>query len=118
MKTFLALYVGDPASRAAWDALAPSDQQARAKAGMAAWHDWMTKHADVVAFQGGPVGKTKLTSKAGVTDVRNAIGGFVVVRAESHEAAARLFENHPHFSIMPGTGVEVMELLPVPTPPG
>ena len=37
-----------------------------------------------------------------------------VVRAESQEAAARLFENHPHFSIFPGDAVEVMECLPVP----
>ena len=26
----------------------------------------------------------------------------MVVRAKSHEAAARLFEMHPHFTIFPG----------------
>jgi len=42
------------------------------------------------------------------------MAGYVIVQAESHEAAARLFENHPHFSIFPGAGVEIMECLPVP----
>jgi hypothetical protein len=39
---------------------------------------------------------------------------YVLVRAESHEAAARMFENHPHFTIFPGDSVEIMECLPLP----
>ena len=38
----------------------------------------------------------------------------VVVRANSHEAAAALFENHPHFTIFPGEAVQVMPVLPIP----
>jgi hypothetical protein len=49
-----------------------------------------------------------------VTDTRNNIAGYVVVRAESHEAAAKLFLNHPHFSVFPGDAVEIMEVLPIP----
>jgi hypothetical protein len=37
-----------------------------------------------------------------------------VVCADSHEAAATLFENHPHFMIFPGESVEVMPVLPIP----
>jgi len=33
---------------------------------------------------------------------------------ESHAAAARLFENHPHFAIFPGESVEIMPILPIP----
>jgi len=39
---------------------------------------------------------------------------YTVVRAESHEAAARMFENHPHFTIFPGESIEVMECTPIP----
>jgi hypothetical protein len=39
----------------------------------------------------------------------------VIVEAESHEAAARLFENHPHFAIFPGDSVEIMEFVPIPS---
>ena len=31
-----------------------------------------------------------------------------------NEAAVKLFEGHPHFTIFPGDSVEVMECLPIP----
>jgi len=40
--------------------------------------------------------------------------GYVLVQAESHEAAAKMFERHPHFTIFPGDSVEIMEVLPIP----
>lgn len=42
------------------------------------------------------------------------MAGYVIVQAESHEAAAELFERHPHFAIFPGDSVEIMECLPLP----
>jgi len=71
---------------------------------MAAWGAWMGKHKDVIVEHGGPLGKTKKISPNGVEDISNDMGGFCVVRAASHEAAAKLFENHPHFSIFPASG--------------
>jgi hypothetical protein len=53
-------------------------------------------------------------SKGGVEGIRNALTAFTVVRAESHEAAAKMFERHPHFMLFPGDSVEVMECLPLP----
>ena len=50
----------------------------------------------------------------GIADATNAMGAFTVVRAASHEAAAKLFEDHPHFSIFPGESVEIMPVLPIP----
>jgi hypothetical protein len=82
---------------------------------MQAWGDWMVRHADAVEVAGGPLGRTKKVSKAGVADIRNNASGFVVVRADSQEAAAKMFEGHPSFSIFPGDGVEIMEVLPIPT---
>jgi hypothetical protein len=38
----------------------------------------------------------------------------MVVLAESHEGAAKLFLNHPHFMIFPGDPVEIKECLPIP----
>jgi hypothetical protein len=63
---------------------------------------------------GGPLGKTKRVGANGIADVSNEMGAFTVVRAESHEAAAKMFENHPHFAIFPGEAVEVMPVLPIP----
>src|SRR3954462_7202632 len=49
----------------------------------------------------------KITER-GIEDVSNEMGAFMVARAESHDAAARLFEKHPHFTIFPGESVEIM----------
>lgn len=114
MKTFLAIYTGTAAAREPWNALDPEERAKREQAGMKAWGDWMTTNADVVVETGGPLGKTKRVSRDGITDVSNAMAGYVVIRAESHQAAAKLFEDHPHFSIFPGDGVEIMEVLPIP----
>jgi hypothetical protein len=110
MKTFMALYMGsgDPADTAA--GLSEAD---RAR-GMAAWGEWMQRNADRIVDTGGPLGKTKRAGRDGIADITNRVGAYVVVRAESHDEAVRLFENHPHFSIFPGHSVEVMERLPVP----
>jgi hypothetical protein len=67
-----------------------------------------------VVVQGGPLGKTKRTDAQGVSNIKNSMVGYVVVQAESHEAAAKMFENHPHFTIFPGEAVEIMECLPIP----
>jgi hypothetical protein len=72
---------------------------------------WDEKHRDDIVYMGGPLGPTKRTSQDGVTDVVNELTVFVVVRAPSHEAAAKMFEGHPHFTIFPCDAVDVMPLL-------
>jgi hypothetical protein len=114
--TFLAVFVGSKTNprMAAWAAMPQAEQQAKMKEGIAAWGDWMQKHEDILVYHGGPLGKTKKVSTSGIADISNDLGGFCVIKAESHEAAAKLFENHPHFTIFPGEGVEVMPVMPVP----
>ena len=114
--TYLALFVGSKTNpkMTEWNALSEADRNAKAQQGMAAWHGWMQEHQASLVHAGGPLGKTKQIASDGVDDISNDIGGFVIVRADSPEAAAALFENHPHFSIFPGEGVEVMPVMPVP----
>lgn len=116
MKQFMAVYTGSASSEARrkWDALSEAEREGRVRAGMQAWHEWTTRHQAAIVFNGGPLGKTKRVSPEGVADITNALAAYTIVRAESHEAAARMFENHPHFSIFPGESVEIMECLPVP----
>ena len=45
---------------------------------------------------------------------QEGIAAYVVVEADSQDAAAAMFENHPHFAIFPGDGVDVMPCLPIP----
>jgi hypothetical protein len=114
--TFLAIFRGikDSPRMKAWLALPEGERRAKEQEGMAAWKAWTEKHQSVIAGMGGPVGKTKSISGRGVEDTTNDVGAYMVVRADSHEAAAKLFENHPHFSIFPGESVEVMPVMPIP----
>ena len=114
--TYLAVFLGSKtSSRAqAWMALPEAERRVKEQEGMAAWKAWVEKHQAAVAVMGGPLGKTKRVTERGIEDVSNELGAFMVVRAESHEAAAKLFEHHPHFTIFPGESVEVMPVLPIP----
>jgi hypothetical protein len=114
--TYLAVFLGSKTSprMRAWMALPEAERRAKEQEGMAAWKAWVAKHQAAVAAMGGPLGKTKKVTARGIEDVSNEMGAFVVVRAQSHAAAAKLFENHPHFTIFPGESVEVMPVLPIP----
>jgi hypothetical protein len=116
MKNFLAVFTGtdEATEKSGWNTLSDVERQQRTQAGMKGWHAWMAANEKQIVVSGGPIGKTKRVSAAGVENAQNAICGYVVVSAASHEAAAKLFEGHPHFSIFPGEAVEVMECLPVP----
>ena len=81
---------------------------------MASWKAWVEKHQGAIVGMGGPLGKTKKVTPRGIADISNEMGAFTVVRADSHEAAAKMFENHPHFAIFPGESVEIMPVLPIP----
>jgi hypothetical protein len=114
MNTFLAIFTGSPQAMDEWKSLDPAQREAREKAGMEAWKAWVEKHQASIVDHGAPLGKTKRISAAGISDIRNDMGAYTVVRAESHEDAAKLFEQHPHFTIFPGDAVEVMQCLPMP----
>ena len=114
--TYLAVFTSNKASPRwqAWHAMSDDERRAKNEEGLAALKAWDEAHQDVIVYGGGPLGPTKRTSRDGVTDVVNELTVFVVVRAPSHEAAAKLFEGHPHFMIFPCDGVDVMPLLSGP----
>jgi hypothetical protein len=114
MKQFLAVYIGTAASMGKWSGLSETDRKKRETEGIAAWHAWGEKNENAIVVMGGPLGKTKSASPSGIADLRNEMTGFTVIQADSHEAAVKLFENHPHFAIFPGDRIEVMEILPIP----
>jgi len=116
MKNFLAVYTGTPDSfeKSAWSKLDPAARKEKEAAAMQAWMDWGNRNEAAIVENGAPLGKTKRISREGISDIRNAMTGYTVVRAETHEAAAKMFLNHPHFTIFPGEAVEIMECLPMP----
>lgn len=114
MKTYLAVFLGKPEAMDAWRMMPEADRKQQEQCGIEAWHKWVSDHQDAIAEMGSPLGKTKRTDKNGVSDTRNELGAWMVVKANSQEQAAKLFLNHPHFMIFPGDRIEVMECLPIP----
>jgi hypothetical protein len=118
---FLALYMSfkDSPRRAAYEALTEEVRAPRRDRAIAAWRAWVQNHRDsIVSTDGhlmdGLLGKTKTVGPQGVVDGSNGAVAFTVVRAESLEAALKLFDDHPHFSIHSGDHIEVM---PIKAPP-
>lgn len=111
MKKYLAVYIGSlsPEKKRKMDI----SEELQMK-GMQAWGYWIEKHSDSIVDIGGPLGKTKRVSPDGVEGHANKLTGYVIVEADSHEAAAEMFINHPHFSIFPGDSVEIVECLEIP----
>ena len=92
--------------------MASADKEAQKK-GMEEWQKWMDMHKADLADMGAPVGKTKAVTTSGVADIKNDIGGYSIVQAESHDAAAKLFADSPHLKI-PRATIEISEIMEMP----
>ncbi len=114
MKKFLAIYNGSPAAMEKWAKLSEIEKADRQKEGIKLWSSWGEKNSKLIKDLGNPLGKTKRVDGTGVSDTKNLLTAYTIVEAETHEQAAELFKNHPHFSIFPGDSIEVMECLPIP----
>ncbi|HTR18608.1 MAG TPA: YciI family protein [Candidatus Paceibacterota bacterium] len=107
MKKFFVLYKAPIEEfTAAMKKMTPEDQQ-KSKA---EWQEWMTKHKADTVDMGAPVGKTKAVTRTGTSDIKNDIGGYSIVQAESHDAATKIFTDSPHLKRMNGS-IEVMEIM-------
>jgi hypothetical protein len=108
---FLVLYLIPAAVMADWAKTDPAIRQAEEQKLRAAWGDWMALHAKMIlSSEAG--GKTKRIAASGVSDTKNDIVLCSFIEAESHEAAAKAFENHPHLRI-PQASIEVMAVRPM-----
>lgn len=114
MPFFLAVYTMDPEDLARFRAMPKAEQEAVDALGVSKWVEWEAANAASLPDRGGMVGRTKRVSKAGTADAINPFCGYIIVEADSIDAAACLFEEHPHFTIFPGSGVDIMPFLAGP----
>jgi hypothetical protein len=113
MKKFLVTYLAPAAVIAEWKKTDPAKRKDAEEKMQTEWKKWMADHAKMFADIGAGVGKTKLVTSQGTSDTKNDIMLYSVVEAESHEAAAKSFDAHPHLQI-PQSSIEVMEIHPLP----
>lgn len=113
LKTYLPVFLSDkngPKWRE-WRALTDQQRAERDAIGIPALEAWDDQHKDHIAYLGGPLGRTLRVTDDQTAPAVNQLTAFVVVRAESLEAAAKMFENHPHMAHFPCHAVDIMPIL-------
>jgi hypothetical protein len=107
-KKFIAFYLAPASVLADWAKTDPEVRKAAEQKMQIEWGKWMGDHATMIPLTEAG-GKTKRVTASGISDTKNDIMLYSFVEAESHEAATKLFENHPHLQI-PQSSIEVMEV--------
>jgi hypothetical protein len=110
MKKFMAMYMAPAATIAEMMKATPADM----KSGMDEWMKWSDANKKAITDMGAPLGKTKRVTSNGMADTKNEITGYTIVEADSFDAAAKIFKNHPHFKMGKGTTVDLLELVAIP----
>jgi hypothetical protein len=112
MKKFMVLYMASEGdfkkAMGEMTNITPEQQDAS----MQEWVEWMKNKGGVVDM-GAALGKTKRVAPNEISDTRNEIGGYSILEAETHEEAAQKMQDSPHFKMMPGGWIEVMEIMPM-----
>ncbi len=108
MNTFLVQFIAPMGALDEWAKVSPEVKEVEEKKMRDAWNAWTEAHAGMIK-ETNAAGKTKLVTATGVTDHRNGLMLYSIVEAESHEAAAKAFEGHPHFTI-PEATIEIMAI--------
>jgi len=103
---FIAFYQIPSNVMADWGKTDPKVRKDAEEKMKAEWQKWMEDHAKIIKVTEA-CGKTKRVTANGVTDTKNDICLYSIVEAESHEAAAKVFEKHPHLQI-PQATIDVM----------
>jgi hypothetical protein len=107
MKHFTAIYQMPVAGLEAWMAKPEAERKGEEESLKGEWDAWLAAHKDSVLNTIG-LGKTRRVSAEGISDAKNGMMLSSYVAAESAEAAAELFRDHPHLTI-PGAFIDVME---------
>ncbi len=108
MKKFFVTYQMSHTELDQWMKLPEAERKAQELQMQSEWNAWMAAHKSSITETAG-VGKPKRITADGIEDSRNDIMMYSFVEAESLEAAADMFKNHPHFGI-PGAWIEVMSV--------
>ena len=103
-----------PEDLAAFRALPKAEQEATDRAALKAWEELSKRNAAAIVATDVVVSKTKRVTKTDIADARNQIAGFLIVGAADINAAARLFHDHPHITVFPGDGIDVMPVVTEP----
>jgi hypothetical protein len=112
MKKFLVIYLAPVSVMEEWKKTDPEKMKVEEEKMMGEWKKWTGNHSNIFTDMGAGVGKTKRVTGEGIADTKNEIMLYAIVEAESHDAAAKTFESHPHLRV-PEASIEIMEIHPL-----
>jgi hypothetical protein len=82
----------------------------QAQAGMQAWQAWASQAGSAIVDLGAPLASGRTVGGSGGGDV----SGYSVVEADSEDAAAALFAEHPHLHTPGDSSIEILEFIDMP----
>ncbi|MGN9766517.1 hypothetical protein ACTMS2_15315 [Micromonospora sp. SD12] len=80
-----------------------------------AWASWAQANEKALIDPGAPLNAKRLVTAQGVEDFTDAMTGYTIVEADSHDEAVQIFSGHPHLRLSAGNSIAVLEC---PPPPG
>jgi hypothetical protein len=113
MKRFLVTYLAPTSVIDDWKKTDPEKRKTAEEKMQNDWKRWMREHDNIFVDYGAGVGKTRRVTALGSADGKNDIMLYAIVQAETHEAASKMFADHPHLGI-PSASIEIMEIHPLP----
>ena len=93
MKKFMVLFMADSA---AFEEMMKNSTPEQQKKGMEAWMQWMQAHKAAIVDGGAPLGKSSRVTAKGASSVKNELGGYSILQAESDRKSTRLNSSHRH----------------------
>lgn len=108
MNNYMVLFMAPAAGMKEWMKRPESERKAEEAKMKGEWDAWTATHAGAIKNTVA-LGKTKRVSASGVEDVSNDLMISSYIEAESPEAVAEMFKDHPHFGI-PGATIEIMPI--------
>ena len=114
MKNFLIVFLCAEKSvnHLNWMKLSQDKQNERVMNGNTAMEHWQKKYKHKIIHEGSSLSKKTISiDSSGSHETPSKMGKFILVEAASHEEAAHMFLDHPHFKYFPGDGVDILELV-------
>lgn len=112
MQKYLVLYMMPTSGLDAWKEKPEAERKEAELKMQQEWQAWGAANAGAILEAAG-AGAAKRVTKAGIADARNEIMLYSIVQAESDEAIAKMFENHPHLGI-PEAWIDIMPANVIP----
>jgi hypothetical protein len=108
MGKFLAIFNGaaDEASKA------ELTEQERT-AFLNAWASWAQANQRAIVDPGAPLNAKRLVTAQGVEEYTDAMTGYTIIEAGSHDEAVQIFAGHPHLKLFAGNSIAVLECPPM-----